>query len=61
MFVFLLGINALLDQSLAFLVEAVRESLQEQKPEDVVLVVAAIDGPTQNIGSGPEIPFELLA
>ena len=38
----------------------IREPLEEEQREDVLLVVAGIDEPTQQGGRTPEVGFELL-
>jgi hypothetical protein len=59
--VLVLRIVAVLDQGLALLGEAIGQALQEQQPQDVVLVVRRVDGPTQDVGGRPQVAFELLA
>jgi len=47
--------DALRDELLSLLLEPVGEPFQEQQAKDVVLVVAAVDEPTQDVGGRPQV------
>lgn len=51
---------ALGDELLGLLLEHVRQALQEQEPEDEVLVVRGVDGAPEDVRGAPEIPLQLV-
>jgi hypothetical protein len=58
--IFRVGVAVALE-GLAFLLEAIRQALEEQQAQDVVLVVAGIDAAAKDVGRGPQVAFQLLA
>ena len=53
-------ILSLLEGLAVVFVPDVREPLEEEQREDVLLVIAGIDEPTQQRGCAPEVGLELL-
>src|SRR5207248_128349 len=60
-FVRVFGIGPLRTKRLTLLVEAVGEPLQEEQPEDEVLVVGGVDRPPEDVGRRPEVSLQALA
>ena len=58
--VFRIGVPVALE-GLAFLLEAIRQPLQKQQAQDVVLVVAGIDAAAKDVGRRPQVALQLLA
>ena len=54
------GVCRLAQRRLVLLVPHIRQALEEEQREDVLLVVARVDQPAQQVGGAPEVRLELL-
>src|ERR1041384_7274974 len=54
------GVAGVCESRGVFFIPHVRQPLEKQEREDVLLVVAGIDEPAQQIGGTPQVRFQLL-